>query len=391
MEKIKRESSAYNHKSSVASVLNMPVPPLISPSTLYSGPPPPYSYPSSAASSIVGGDRGGPGAGAGTYMSPPETRRTSGDEKEPPTSQRLSLPSITEALSGEPQPISISSLLSTSGPQQKNSHISQSPVSPVARSYLDSLPKGPLDSLPHQTSSTYRPQDTSDRTNRPMYHSPVAAGNSDGRFPSLSTFPSIGSYDPYNPPQSSRTISSPSSYPRPGVSPLQPNKPPSPVPDKTPRTPAIPSGIPFGYSVNSYQSASCVPPSIPGIPSYRTPTLQQSPHWRSYGHHDERIEEIRRAISKEGTPPKQAYGESVKRHLDIYDLESSLNEVSKQQSKMTRSAYLMSFRLLREVAVVWTFLVISALVHTRRRDPGRCLDPCHRLKSATICSKTNRR
>ena len=266
-------------------------------------------------------------------MSPPETRRTSGDEKEPPTSQRLSLPSITEALGGEPQPISISSLLSTSGPQQKNSHVSQSPASPVARSYLESVPKSSADSLPHQTPASYRPQDTSERTNRPMYHSPVTASKGDGRFPSLSTFPSINSYDPYNHTQSSRTISSPSSYSRPGVSPLQRDKPSPPIVDKTSRTPGVPSGIPFGYSVNSYQSASCIPPPIPGVPSYRTPTLQQAPHWRSYGHHDERIEEIRRAISKESTPPKQTYGESVKRHLDIYDLESSLNEVSQWEIK----------------------------------------------------------
>ncbi|KAL6715438.1 hypothetical protein ACLMJK_006399 [Lecanora helva] len=331
IEKIKRESSGYNHKPPVTSVLSMSAP-LISPSTVYSGPPPPYSYPSSAASSTVGGDRNGSGAGAGNYMSPPETRRTSGDEKEPLTSQRQSLPSITEALGGEQQPLSISSLLSTSAPQQKAPHTSQNPISPVARSYLDAVPKGPPDSLPHQTSS-HRPQDTPDRTTRAMYPSPAptatATTNTDSRFPSLSTFPSMSSYESYHPPPSAKTIPSPSTYSRPGASPIQRNKPSSPLVDKVPGTSAAPSNIPFGYNVHAYQPSTTFGPSTPGVSSYRTPTLQQQSNWRPpYGHPDERMEEIRKAMSKESTPPKQAYGEHVKRHLDIFDLESSLNEIA---------------------------------------------------------------
>ena len=37
---------------------------------------------------------------------------------------------------------------------------------------------------------------------------------------------------------------------------------------------------------------------------------------------------MRKATAKEASPPRPAYGESVKRHLDIFDLETSLNEVS---------------------------------------------------------------
>ena len=37
---------------------------------------------------------------------------------------------------------------------------------------------------------------------------------------------------------------------------------------------------------------------------------------------------MRNATAKEASPPRPAYGESVKRHLDIFDLETSLNEVS---------------------------------------------------------------
>jgi len=330
MEKIKRESLGYNHNPPVTSVLNMPAPPLISPSSMYSCPPPPYSYPSSAASSTVGGDRNGIGTGAGTYMSPPETRRTSGDEKEPLPSQRQSLPSITEALSGEQQqPISISSLLSTSAPPQKISLVSQSPISPVGRSFIDTMPKGPPDSFPLHAPSTYRPQETSDRTTRPLYSPAVATTNGDSRIPALNSFPSTSSFDSRQSVQPSRTIPSPSTYSRPGASPLQYHRSTTPIHDKIPRTSASTSNIPFGYSVNTYQPTTSFSPSTPGLFSYRTPTLQQQPLWRNPVHDYEREEEVRRAISKEGTPPKQAYGESVKRHLDIFDLESSLNEVSK--------------------------------------------------------------
>ena len=341
--------------------------PLISPSTIYSGPPPPYSYPSSAASSTVGGDRGGPGTGVGSYVSPPETRRTSGDEKEPSAPQRQSLPSITEALSREQQPISISSLLSTSVPPQKVSHVAQSPTSPIVRSYLDNIPKAPSNAFLHQTPSTYRPHDASDRTVRPICSPAAATPNGDSRFPAINPFPAKSSYDSHQPAHPPRTVSSPTAYSRPGASPIQHNKPLSPI--YIPRTSAPASSVPFGYNVNNtYQPAVSFSPTTPGVPSYRTPTLQHSQSWRGVGGDYERVEEIRKAISKESTPPKQAYGEHVKRHLDIYDLESSLNEV-RNSCQINNAAYQFIFRSLKGVAAASSFLENSALGRIRRRDP----------------------
>ena len=326
MEKIKREASGYNNNTAVTSVLNMPAPPLVSPS-MYSGPPPPYSYPSSTASSTVGVERNGSGAGAGSYVSPPETRRTSGDEKGPLIPQRQSLPSITEALGGDQQPISISSLLSTPAPQQKISHISQSPTSPVARSNLDVLPKGPIDPFPGRTPTVYRPTDTADRTTGSAYPPSVATTAGEIRFSSSNPLPLINSYESHGPLQTPRTITSPSAYTRPGASPIQQSRNRSPIRDKA-QTIAPSTNVPFGYGVNAYQPKASYPPSTPGIPSYRPTSAQQPPPWRNLSSDHERIEEIRKAMSKEDSPPKQAYGESVKRHLDIYDLETSLNEVS---------------------------------------------------------------
>ena len=74
----------------------MSAPPLVNPS-IYFGPPPPYSYPSSTASSVVGINNGNTG-----YISPPESRHTSDD----------ALPSIQETLRNEPHNITINSLLS---------------------------------------------------------------------------------------------------------------------------------------------------------------------------------------------------------------------------------------------------------------------------------------
>lgn len=304
----------------------MSAPPLISPS-IYSGPPPPYSYPSSATSSVVGG--GGTGSGAGNYISQAETRRTSGDDKEHlPASQRLSLPSISEALTGDQtQPISISSLLSSNTPQPKFSLVPKSPTSSVARSYLETYPKGPPDSFPQHTSSSYRPPQPSDRSSGSSYSPPMAASVGENRFSAMHSF---DSHQPVPPPP--RTVSSPLHYARPGVSPIQSQRnhvPPSPMHEKIAGAAPPPpvSNPPLGYSMNGYQPAYSYPPSTPGAPSYRTPTLPPS-NWRNTAPDIERVEEIRKATAKETSPPRPAYGESVKRHLDIFDLETSLNEIA---------------------------------------------------------------
>ena len=78
------------------------------------------------------------------------------------------------------------------------------------------------------------------------------------------------------------------------------------------------------YSYSSYQAPFSYPSSSANIPSYPHAALQP-PTWRSAGSEIDRAEEARRAASKGS--PKMKYGESVKRHLEIFDLETSLNEV----------------------------------------------------------------
>ena len=381
MEKIKRENTHYNHNS-ITSTLHMSAPPLVSPS-IYSGPPPPYSYPSSAASSVVGGGGSGPGAagtgqGAGNYLSQSETRRTSGDDKEHlPASQRMSLPSISEALTGDQQqqPISISSLLSSSTPQPKFSLVPKSPTSPVGRSYLETYPKGPPDSFPQHTSSSYRPPQPSDRSSGSNTSPRTATSFGECRFPTMSS-----SHQSVPPPP--RTVPSPLHYTRPGVSPIQsqqPYVPPTPLHEKSTRAPHPPppaSNGPFGYSVNNYQPAYTYPPSTPGGPPYRTSTLPPST-WRNPLPEIERVDEMRKAAAKEPSPPRPAYGESVKRHLDIFDLETSLNEVSIHRLPIDTKRLLTMPRLPKGVAVGLNSLAILAPEPTKPNDQAQFQAPCH--------------
>ena len=325
IEKIKRENAVYGHNVPVTSTVQMSAPPLASPSSMYSGPPPPYSYPSSAASSVIGDGRGGQGITPGNYMSPPETRRSS-DEKEQPSSQRQSLPSINEALNtGEQQPISISSLLSTSAPPHKITLVTKSPTSPVNRPFLDSQPKGHSDFFPqHTVSSNHRPQEQPDHSTRPIYSPGAVNSHGESRFPTINSLSTARSYDSFHTSKQQATAPLPTDYSRPGASPIQNNPVSSPSTETHPRSVAA-TTAPFGYT--TYQPAYAYPPSsTTGIPSYRRPTAHQ-PTWRGMGGDLDRPEEMRRA-TKESPPPRPAYGESVKRHLDIYDLETSLNDVS---------------------------------------------------------------
>ena len=87
---------------------------------------------------------------------------------------------------------------------------------------------------------------------------------------------------------------------------------------------------------------------------------------------------MRKATAKETSPPRPAYGESVKRHLDIFDLETSLNEVSTYSHSIAFSRPLIFPRLPKEVAVDLNSLATSAPLPTRRNAQAPFLAHCHR-------------
>ena len=319
-EKIKREQLIYNNNIPVTTSLNMAGPPsLVSPSTTYSGPPPPYSYPSSAASSSIGTREPAPVPPPAPHSYAPslDTRPSYNEEKERPYSQapRQSLPSISEALNGD-HGISISSLLSpTTAPPAKSQYTTQGPTSPVSRSFVEAPPKPHHEAYNPQISSVNKPNESYERSTRPPY-SPTANNFSSNRSPPMTSKPA-------EPPP--RTVGSPSMHARPAVTSAPSQHPQSPAYHhyQAQRSPPPTST----YVQKPYQPAYSFPTSNPGLNSYTTTSLQHST-WRTAHADAERAEEIRRVTSRESPPPRGAYGESVKRHLDIFDIETSLNEVS---------------------------------------------------------------
>ena len=297
----------------------MPAPPLVSPTTMYSGPPPPYSYPSSTASSVVGGNNGTSGGQAPGIYNAPQSRPAVGEDRDgshaPP---RQSLPSINEALS-------INSILNTNAPPRP-SITARSPTSPTYRHHIDAPSIRPSDSIAQQSPRESGPYETMSRTSAASYPSHPAYTSYDTKpMPATSNTVSVFSTS-----QPQRTMPSSPSYPRPGISTIQPRHPLSPFNEskstqhQPPARPEPTSSAPFTYP--SFQPAYSYPPSTPVTASYQPPPFEQ-PTWRNGNLDLERAEEVRKAVPKDSPPEKPIYGECVKRHLDIFDLEMALNEV----------------------------------------------------------------
>ncbi|KAI4229242.1 MAG: hypothetical protein L6R36_000990, partial [Xanthoria steineri] len=316
MEKIKRENSFYNSRHPTSAAPHMPAPPLISPSSMYSGPPPPYSYPSSTASSVVGGHTNG-------YISSPTEPRhfVNEDKKEHQQAPKQSLPPIHEALNRESnQPLSITSLLtkSTGAPpppsQTAQYPPSHSPTSPGYRPYREPPSAGP----PFNTTRT---QSSPINHSEPrQLHSPrPAADTGSNRHPSSATRETF--YPPMLPP---RTNLSPAPVSRASMSGLS-FRHSSPPYESVPR-PSPTMNPPHAYA--SYPMPCSYGPPMPTITSSRPPPSPSiNSHWR-YGEAEvDRSEEYRRVAAKESME-KRSFGEAVKRHLDNFDLETSLNEIA---------------------------------------------------------------
>ena len=285
----------------------MPAPPLTSPSTTYSGPPPPYSYPSSASSSIVGNNNAVTGPPAPGTHSFPQHRPGFPDDKERTyITPKQTLPPINEALS-------IHSILNSTAVSRPPIS-AQSPTSPAHRP-----PAEPRD----QT-----------RTESQQRQSPKSARSFDSKPPSMNSFsPRIannyGSSNHVSNPlnqvstsQASRSISDYVSHHGTFSNNHQSNQLPPPPPAQTSPTTAEPGSYASAYQ---YQPAYSYPPATPTVNSYDRPFFDVMRNGHTID--QERAEEVRKAIPKD-SPPNKAYGLEVKRHLDNFEFETSLNEVS---------------------------------------------------------------
>ncbi|KAF2740202.1 hypothetical protein EJ04DRAFT_425540 [Polyplosphaeria fusca] len=321
-DKIKREEVEYPRKHSA--------PAMVSP-LHRSFPGPSHSYASnhqSPAASSLPGPHGG-------LLSPPESRRTSGDEKEQRQPARQSLPSIHEALGSE-QPLSYSAAPPTSAqlavaPAFPPPSSSTSPSDHRGRAFSAveigsqgppnpfSHPRSPFMGTPASTGAPQPPPAQADPLPRPSFsstpHNP--------KLPALHPLRTTQS----PPAASSRSNASYSTYPPPASSSYEPPAPHS----------AGSMNHHYGYppySSNYPLSAPAPGSSNTGYPpsstTYSAPPRYPPPSWRSDSSEISRMEE-----KKLGRANLAPYGESVKRHLESFDLEASLNEMADGAGRIT--------------------------------------------------------
>ncbi|KAF2851639.1 GCS-domain-containing protein [Plenodomus tracheiphilus IPT5] len=325
-DRIKREEADYQRKKhAAATTMPSPLHPYSGPLHLHTNhhqPPPASSAPGSL----------------GGLLSPPESRRTSGDENESqrPTA-RQSLPSIHEALGSE-QPLSYPSTVPppsalVSAPQHylppavtaappadqrprhfaSELHASQGPSNPFSH------PRSPfLGSAASQVPPPPPPQSQNDSLPRPPFSDPRQPYSTPQHNPKLPTLhPLKTAQSP--PPSTARPNASYPSYPPPtahyesaasqSASSMNHHYPYSQYP------PNYPHSTPSASAPNS-----AYPPSAS---TYSAPPRYPPPTWREGNSELAHLEE--KKINRSSLAP---YGESVKRHLESFDLEASLNEMA---------------------------------------------------------------
>ncbi|KAF1815243.1 hypothetical protein P152DRAFT_471858 [Eremomyces bilateralis CBS 781.70] len=286
-------------------------------------------------------------------ISPPGSRRTSGDDKDqrkaPATApQRQSLPSIHEALRSDPvSPFAVQPP-SNASPRGHNAYpqpvppqsvTASGPTDPFKKSY-------PSESMPGSSSTPHlqHPQTSSSSTSflskppQPI-HAPQPPPNPPDQIPSFSNIPSSSHNSKFSlhPPNTTSTVSSPNAT-RPMPFPPYP---------ATHSHSQLPSPG-FDHSPHPPQSASTVPPPPPQ-PS--TPFAYHSQFPPPYPYSQQPHQTQQPGSSQPGQqpggatasgfppappmpfagPPRpgtETYGANIKRHLESFDFESSLNEIA---------------------------------------------------------------
>lgn len=359
--KAEKDTPDVRQQLPATSVASTPAPSLPSPANMYLGPPPPYSshYPSQplTASTTAAVSQNG----TVVRSSPPMSRRDSREEtaSEQP---RQSLPSISEALklpaiytqqsqTSAPHPPSFSQAAGLS----ENTHSVTSGSPSISRSHTDSHHASSLSSYssqpsPHHTKPPdpigHRPYPTAfTESPRPAYGQPFAQPGISPTDAQATQTPRRTSPGPNGsfagPPQPYSTSSLPplsaASYPpwpayasTAGPAPAPPpfsqappghHAPPQPSHHPEPRQ-IYPPGS--GYSFP--------PPATSGLTYHQSLSAGAAQQAYTVNAELEKVDEQRRAAAalyakRGGSFHGVGYGMTVKRHLDDFDLENSLNEV----------------------------------------------------------------
>ncbi|KAE9966391.1 hypothetical protein BLS_007034 [Venturia inaequalis] len=318
---------------------------MVSPSFTFNCPPPPPYSQNHASSASAPSSAGLPPPN--NLISPPGSRRTSGDDQPPPppppSAPRQSLPSIFEALGGSdlalayptqqpgppssaPGPAFFQTPTSSSADIQRRPTFTSGPTDlhrPAEPHHPAELPKsgsgyrptGPTE--PHRFSQVPPPQ--SPYMGRPSPQqghgppTPTSQTHSEGR-PPYPPQPRLPSLHPI------RTGNSPVATPR--TLGYPPSQQPSPGYEPTPPSAPGPYNGYSQYGPPNYQypQATSGPVYTPSAASAAPPRYPASqPAWAPAHDYHNGIDER---------------GETVKRHLDTFELEASLNEIAECSGKM---------------------------------------------------------
>jgi hypothetical protein len=286
LDKLKTDHSEHQRYPMMATSATLGSP---TTSTIYSGPPPPYS---SAVSSA------GLALGVSGYISPPHSSRRSRDEKDSPSLPAKSLPSIHEALGDNRAMPPFPSPAAVVPPPQQSHHGLAAPSAPLGQPFPDA-PRGPSNPF-----SQSIPPPPAAREAVFASQSPSVVAHYEPQAPRTS-FPMINTSEPLS--QSAHHHAFPQS-PRhgPGQSSSHYTNGYDTAPTQSPHTYPTPRSS-FPFSSGSY------PPP---------PRSYQQPEAVAKFEHTPRLDEHRSSFSKDAP-----YSESVKRELEVYDAETALKEI----------------------------------------------------------------
>jgi hypothetical protein len=283
--------------------LNISTAPLPSPTTVYTGPPPPYSYVSTITT---------PAPVQSGYTSPPEPARPAAKDEKEPVGPRHSLPSISEAL-GQDKAMAFAPPVTTT----QSTAPSHQPLLTSSSVVGHSFPEGPAGPSNPFSQSSLTGASLRDHGYR---NDADSIGQS---------FANLNATEPR--PQHSQTFGVPRSPKfNPGVTNAQmPNvsvnvsnghgsSAISPVSHASYRSP-------FGFS--NQTSVTQASPFKPATDPFRSAPTAQYDEQKGFN-------------SKSGYG--QSYGESVKRHLEVFDTQLAFQEVS-FQSRCQKGSSLTAF------------------------------------------------
>lgn len=355
IEKIKREEAKYQARGT-----NMSIAPSAtnSPTIVYpSGPPPPYSRPSYPDARL-----------------PTETRRLS-NEDSANQANKQSLPSIHEALGVEqPAPHPLASQRPYSSAPQPVYHApvtAPSPASPVpaGRSFAAMDPPPP----PQPAVFTHGP--CSPYTHQHQEISPRQISEHQDRQRSVYASQPIASHAGQSPlahqSQYPRSYPVTASHERTASHPL--SMPPVAPPPSAPQ-----HALPYGYA----PAPVPVPAPAPYASHYAYPS--SAPHSAAPASSIYQPSITQPAPPQNGDSGRAPFGDSVKRHLDMWDFGEALNEVCLPRKTLHLRVTDQIARLPIPVATCWTLVDNVVLVCTSPRDQILLQVICPSYRKSTI-------